>query len=102
MGGSAKKEWLAMTWRAIYHPRAEKMFSKLNTYSQNMIQNYLNNKVLKLEHPTKLGKRLTGQGKWKGYLRYRVDQFRIICDIKDHELIILVMKVGHRNDVYDD
>jgi mRNA interferase RelE/StbE len=37
----------------------------------------------------------------KGLWRYRVDDWRILCEIKEAELIILVVKTGHRKDVYD-
>jgi mRNA interferase RelE/StbE len=88
-----------MTWKIVFTDSAEKSFSKLKRYSQQLIQKYLNAKILKLEHPKLLGKALSHE--MKGLWRYRVDKFRIICEIQDHELTILVIKIAHRRVVYD-
>ena len=61
---------------------------------------YLNNKIAKLNHPKQLGKPL--KHKLKGLWRYRINKFRLICQIQEDKLIILVVKVAKRDVVYDD
>lgn len=45
-----------------------------------------------------LGKALVGDK--SGYWRYRIGNFRVIADIQDEEIIILILNVGHRKDIY--
>lgn len=51
-----------------------------------------------LSNPRQLGKALTGQ--FKGLWRYRLGNYRLICDIQDDKLIILALEVGHRKSIY--
>lgn len=51
-----------------------------------------------LDNPRSRGKALTGQ--WSTYWRYRVGNYRIICDIKDDSLTIVAIRIGHRSTVY--
>lgn len=88
-----------MPWKITFAVKASRDFSKLNKYSQKLIQNYLNYQVLKIDDPRKIGKPLVGE--LKGFWRYRVDKFRIICKIVDDELIISVIKIGHRSNIYE-
>ena len=60
---------------------------------------YLNERVTQLENFRELGKKLMGPH-YGAYWRYRVSNARIICDIKDQKLIILVVEVGHRKEIY--
>lgn len=89
-----------MKWIIKIDPPAKKELKKLNYQSQKIIQDYLDNRVLKLEHPKQLGKALVA--KYKGLWRYRVDKFRIICRIQEKELIILIVQIGKRDEVYED
>ena len=56
--------------------------------------------IATLDDPRSKGKPLTGT--LRGLWRYRVGDYRIICDIRDAELIIVAVAVGHRRDVYAD
>ncbi len=87
-------------WKIEFIPEAEKELSKLNKDSQKLIQNYLNKIVLELNHPKDIGKIL--RHNLKGCWRYRVDKFRIICKIQEDKLIILVIKIGKRDEIYKD
>lgn len=77
---------------------AQKQVAKLDKPIQKRIVEYLEG-IEKLDNPRSEGKALTGNlaGKW----RYRVGDYRIICEIIDKELIISVIQVGHRKEVYD-
>jgi mRNA interferase RelE/StbE len=50
--------------------------------------------------PKKIGKKLSGN--LSKYWRYRVGDYRIICELIDQELIILAVRISHRKDVYED
>lgn len=52
-----------------------------------------------LSNPRQLGKALTGQ--YKGLWRYRIGNYRVICDIIDDELVTLAISIGHRKDIYN-
>ncbi len=82
--------------------KASKQLKKLyksdyRTYSDifKFIDNELNDSV----NPRQKGKAL--QGNFKGYWRYRVGNFRIITEIKDDKVIVLVLDIGHRKEIYD-
>lgn len=76
---------------------AERQLSKLDRPVQNRIKTYLQN-IAELKTPTSKGKAL--QGNFAKYWRYRVGDYRLICQIKNSELIIVVVKIGHRREVY--
>ncbi len=86
-------------WTINFTIQAGKEFAKLDKLSQYEILKYLNNKILKLPNPKFLGKSLSG-GK-KGLWRYRVNKFRIICKLEEDNLIILIIKIGKRDVVYN-
>ena len=65
--------------------------------SQRVV-NYMETRVAHLDNPRQLGKALTGQ--WSGYWRYRVGRCRVICDIQDRALRIIVVRAGRRDNVY--
>jgi mRNA interferase RelE/StbE len=65
---------------------------------QEKILDYLDCEVGKLADPRTLGKALTGE--LRHLWRYRVGDYRIICDIRDDKLLILVVIIGHRKSVY--
>jgi len=87
-------------WKIKFNIKAEKQFYKLDKYSQKKIQNYLNERILKLNHPKESGKALSNNK--KGLWRYRLDKFRIICKLEEDILLILVVSIAKRDVVYDD
>lgn len=62
------------------------------------IRSFLEDRLAHLPDPRQLGKALKGTS--QEFWRYRVGNYRIICDINDDALIILVVKVGYRRDIY--
>jgi len=57
---------------------------------------YLHDRIGKLDDPRSIGAALQGEHLW----RYRVGDFRIIADIRDEEITVLVVDVGHRREIY--
>lgn len=90
-----------MSWIIKIDDIAKKKLRKLDHQSQKAITTYLYKRIAKLEHPKQSGKVLVGND-YKGLWRYRVDKFRIICNIKENELIVLVVKIAKRDIVYDE
>ena len=85
-------------WKIDFEDPAKKEFKKLDKYSQHLIEEYLDTKVLKSKHPKYLGKPLSFN--YKGLWRYRVGKFRIICKIKEDRLVVMIVKIGKRDGVY--
>lgn len=63
------------------------------------IFNWIGKNLVDCDDPRRTGKALTGQ--FKGSWRYRVGNYRILAEIHDDELIILVIDIGHRSTAYD-
>lgn len=80
-----------------FTPKAKKLLAKLDTKAKLQIKKL----VMSIEaeqNPRAKGKAL--QGDLKGLWRYRSGDYRIICNIKDDELLILVIHLAHRKEVY--
>ena len=87
-----------MIWSIKFDPRAQKEFKKLDKNAQRRIIAYLKEKISCAEDPRLFGAALTGNK--AGLWRYRLGEYRIICQIKDDQFIVLVLKVGHRKSIY--
>jgi mRNA interferase RelE/StbE len=88
-----------MTWRIRFDPAAEKELKKLNRPEAIRILRFLSERVAELEDPRSIGEALKGS-KLGDLWKYRVGDYRIIADIGDGELCIVVVRVGNRRDVY--
>lgn len=81
-----------------YTAFALKQLKKLDKQVSSRILDYMD-EVAKLENPRERGKMLVGN--LIGFWRYRVGDYRVLCKIKDNELVITVVNVGHRREVYE-
>lgn len=81
----------------VFTEEAKKDLKKLNPAIAKAIINVLRD-IENLDNPRSRGKALVGNK--KGFWRYRVQDYRIICRIKDDVMIIEVIKIGHRRDIY--
>ncbi|MBX9705413.1 MAG: type II toxin-antitoxin system RelE/ParE family toxin [Gammaproteobacteria bacterium] len=96
---SAWRNWRKnLGWAIKVTKVAFKQLEKINKFSQKRILNFLHSKLENTADPRMLGKALTGHS--IGIWRYRVGDYRIICDIQDKTVTILVVTVGHRKEVY--
>ena len=87
-----------MAWKVEVSQTAAKQIGKLDRAAQQRIYRFLSDKIQSSRDPRRLGKAL--QGDKRGLWRYRVGDFRLICDLQDQRLVVLVLIVGHRKDVY--
>lgn len=86
------------TWTIEYTATARGQLRKLDKQMARRIVDYMDERVAQLENPRNLGKALTGP---MGDLwRYRVGDCRVICEIQDDALRVLVVRVGSRDKVY--
>ncbi len=88
-----------MSYRVETTPRFDKEFKKLDRYTQKMIKAWISKHLSGCENPRASGKGLTANQ--KGRWRYRIGDYRVICEIQDEKLVILALTVGHRRAVYD-
>ncbi|MGA9642858.1 MAG: type II toxin-antitoxin system RelE/ParE family toxin [Terriglobales bacterium] len=86
------------TWQINISRTAEKQIQKLDRTAQKSIVDFLRERVLTSQSPRQFGKPLHGDE--KGLWRYRVGDHRLICDIQDDRLTVLVLRVGHRREIY--
>ena len=88
-----------MTWTIKYTEVAVKQMKKLDKAAVKKIIKYLSERVAKQKDPTLFGKPLLHEQ--SGLWRYRVENYRVICKIENKELIVVVLRVGHRKHIYD-
>lgn len=79
-------------------PRFEREYRKLDRYTQKMLKAWIGKNLMDCEDPRLHGKALAGdkKGKW----RYRIGDYRLLCEIEDDRLVILALRIGHRRDIY--
>ena len=89
-----------MAWTIEYDPRALKYLKKLDRAIQLEILDYMDKRVATAKDPRDFGKPLRASrfGLW----RYRVRDYRIICELQETQLAVLVVALGHRSTIYED
>lgn len=87
-----------MAWTIEYTETARRQLSKLDKSVARRILNYMDQRVAPLEDARTMGKAL--RGPLGEFWRYRVGEYRVICQFHDQELRVLVVRVGSRQDVY--
>lgn len=87
-----------MAWTIDYADTAKGQLRKLDKQTVRRILDFMDERIAPAQDPRNTGKALSGPlgGLW----RYRVGDCRVICDIQDGALRVLVVQVGHRSGVY--
>lgn len=88
-----------MAWTIEFDQRALREIKKLDKPVRRRIVNYLKERIAPAEDPRQYGKALTNE--LKGLWRYRVGHYRIICQIEDEEVTVLILRAGHRRHIYE-
>ncbi len=88
-----------MAFEIEFDPGAVKDLKKLDRSVQQRIIGFLKLRVATLENPRDIGEALAG-GKLGAYWKYRVGDWRIICDIQDRRIVVRVLRIGNRREVY--
>jgi len=87
-----------MTWKIEYLESVRKSVKNLDVQTRKRIRHYLEDRVAALDDPRQLGKPL--KGKLSGIWRYRIGDFRVLAKLQNEKLIVLVLDIAHRKDVY--
>lgn len=88
-----------MAYELIYDKKAQKQIDKLDNTSRTLILKWMDKNVDGSEDPRSHGKPLKGDK--SEYWRYRIEDYRVLCIIRDTELIVLAVEVGKRSGIYD-
>lgn len=88
-----------MVWTIDYTESAKKQLRKLDKQTARRILDFMDERIASQEDPRSTGKALTGP-MLGAYWRYRIGDYRIICDIQDGTLCVLVIEIGNRREVY--
>ncbi len=89
-----------MPWKIEFDQDVEKDLKKIDRQMQRRILDYLRQRVATSTDPRTLGKSL--RGPLSHLFRFRVGDYRVICQIKDAQILILVISIAHRKEVYRD
>ena len=89
-----------MSWKIEYDPDASKDLRKIDRSIQREILDYMERRIANADDPRQFGKPLRGSkfGLW----RYRLRDYRIVCQLQDKRLVVLVVSIGHRSTIYED
>lgn len=87
-----------MCYSVEYTPQALKELKKLDKQTRALIIGWIERNLVGCENPRQHGKGLTANrsGQW----RYRIGDYRVIAEIQDNKVVILVLSVGHRGEIY--
>lgn len=87
-----------MKYAVEYTPQAVKELKKLDKHTRALIIGWIEKNLVGCENPRQHGKGLTANrsGQW----RYRIGDYRLLAEIQDDKIIILILNVGHRREIY--
>lgn len=88
-----------MAWTVEIEERAEKQLSKIDTTDALRIRKFLRERIANTTNPRQVGTALVGS-QFKNLWRYRVGNYRILCNLQDNRLVVLVIEIGHRREIY--
>lgn len=88
-----------MTFHVVFSEKSLKQLKKMDKHTASLIVGWLKKNIEGCSDPRIHGKSLTANrtGQW----RYRVGKYRIISEIQDHKVIVLVLEIGHRKNIYE-
>jgi mRNA interferase RelE/StbE len=87
-----------LAWTIEYAETAKKQLRKLDKLEAQRIVDFMDERVAPSQNPRGIGKAL--KGSLGDLWRYRVGDFRIICDLQDGVLTVLVLQIGNRREIY--
>ena len=88
-----------MAWKIELSAQADRELGKLDPQQRKRILKFLRDRLAPLENPRSIGQALHGSELGE-FWKYRVGDYRLICKIEDQQLLVLVLRVGHRREIY--
>lgn len=88
-----------MRYEVKFEKSAQKTLKKMDKHQALIIMSWIKRNLVETTNPRQFGKGLVGNksGEW----RYRIGDYRIIAHIDDEKIIILILEIGHRRDIYN-
>src|SRR5882724_2874477 len=87
-----------LAWIVEFDVKAKQEFKSLDRPVQKRIQRFIHERLETTPDPRTLGRALTGS--YAGFWRFRVGDYRLICDVQDKKVMVLVLRIGHRKEIY--
>jgi mRNA interferase RelE/StbE len=87
-----------LAWKIEYAETPKKQLRKLDKSAARRIVDFMDERIAPLDDPRELGKAL--KGSLGDLWRYRVGDYRVLCDIQDGVLTVLVLQIGNRREIY--
>ena len=87
-----------MAWKIEFSAVARKQLHAMDRPLQKKIVDYLKDRIENCKSPRHFGEALSANR--AGLWRYRVGDYRIICEIQEEKVIVLVLTIGHRREIY--
>ena len=88
-----------MAYNVELSESADRELGKLDAQQAKRILKFLQERVARLDNPRSIGKALHGS-RLGEFWKYRVGDYRLICKIEDDRFVVLVLRVGHRKEIY--
>ena len=88
-----------MAYRVEFSESAERELGKLDSQQARRILKFFSGRVAKLDDPRSIGEALHGS-RFGEFWKYRVGHYRLICKLEDDRLLVLVLRIGHRKEIY--
>ena len=92
------KSGQSLAWTVKFSTRAVKSLKRIDRPHQELILKFMTEKVAKNPDPISLAKKLSGN--LGDFYRFRLGDYRIVCEVQNQELIILILQIGHRQNIY--
>lgn len=85
-------------YKVRFEKNAQKSLKKMDDQQSKIILAWINKHLVNCSNPRSFGKPLVGnhKGKW----RYRIGDYRLMCNINDSTVTILMLEIAHRKDIY--
>ena len=88
-----------MAWKVELSSGADRELNKVDAQHARRILKFLHEQVAKLDDPHRIAEALHG-ARLGEFWKYRVGDYRLICKIEDDRLIVLILRIGHRKEIY--
>jgi mRNA interferase RelE/StbE len=88
-----------LAWNLEFRKKALDALENLDRKTAQRILKFLETRVITRDNPRELGKMLQGI-EFENLVRFRVGDYRVVAEIKDEVLIVLIVSIGHRREVY--
>ena len=88
-----------MTWTINYAASVRRSLKKISPEHRRRLRKFIDTRLATAQNPRSMGKALQGAS-FDNLWRYRVGDYRLIAQIEDKDITILIVRIGHRKDVY--